>query len=354
LDNPTEANRSRFRLRSPGGLLLLGIALFVLLALVAAVSRAHHTPGGHAGIHSPPAGVGNYLFTIFAIVLAAGFLFLVYEWFSERDLLAQAHRSRQRKGTYRALVLIFLFLALVPMLRNRLHLFQNANSTKPAHVNKGPHSKQKTKSAHPAIARPPKFEVLPIALATAGGLLLLGYIGLRTMRRARTHLVARYVLEREFESLLDETLDDLYANQDPRAAIIAAYARMEKLFAARGFARDPAETSMEYLARCVGELRASGAALGRLTGLFQRAKFSTHAIDQPMRDEAIQALTQVRDELRAQRQEDELRRAEAQRMAETRGEPQEAADSDRTFGEDPFKAAAEKMRGSVYSGGRGT
>src|SRR5438477_474763 len=99
VQNPTDTPRSRLRPRSPGGLALLGAGVLVLLGLVAAVSRSHRTPGGHAGIHSAPAGVGDYLFTIFAVVLVAGALFLLYLWFSERDLLAQAHRGRQRKGT---------------------------------------------------------------------------------------------------------------------------------------------------------------------------------------------------------------------------------------------------------------
>ena len=67
---------------------------------------------------------------------------------------------------------------------------------------------------------------------------------------------------------------------------------------------------LEYLARALGELRASGAALGRLTGLFQWAKFSSHDVNEDMRTEAIEALTQVRDELRAKREEDKLRRAQ--------------------------------------------
>ena len=53
------------------------------------------------------------------------------------------------------------------------------------------------------------------------------------------------------------------------------------------------------------ELRASGAALRRLTGLFQWAKFSAHDVDPTMRDEAIGALVEVRDELRANRLEEE-------------------------------------------------
>jgi hypothetical protein len=50
--------------------------------------------------------------------------------------------------------------------------------------------------------------------------------------------------------------------------------------------------------------------LGRLTALFQWAKFSAHQVDGTMRDEAIAALVEVRDELRANRLEDALKRAE--------------------------------------------
>ncbi|MFL5937016.1 MAG: DUF4129 domain-containing protein [Gaiellaceae bacterium] len=333
-------------------ILLLSGGMLVFLALVAAASRAHHVPGSSAGIHSPPAGVGDYLFTMFLLVVVVGFLFLVYIWFSERDLLAQAHRGRQKKGTYRALIMILLIPAIALAGRGRFHIFQHQQKTGQETVHGGKPTHTKQKLTNPAKQRPPKFEFLPIAIATAAGLVFLGYLGVRSMRRARTPLVEQHLLEREFESLLDDTLDDLYANPDARAAIIAAYARMEQLFAARGFARDPAETSMEFLSRCVGELRASGAALGRLTGLFQRAKFSPHEVGRPMRDEAIEALTEVRDELRALRLEDELRRAESAQQRARHAEAQTTAERDRDFSEDPFKAAAEKMRGDVYTGGR--
>jgi hypothetical protein len=352
VDKPNDTPPNTSRLRSPLGLLLLGAGLLVLLGLVAAVSRVHDTPGGSAGIHSPPSGVGDFLFTVFAIVLVAGLLFLIYLWYSERDLLAQAHHKRQKKGTYKIIGLLLL-LGLVPVVANRLHPWGQRNPGDPAaKIAPGSAGKNKTKPQKANTSSPPEFQVLPLALATAGGLIVLGFIGVRAMRRSRAHLAEQFTLERQFESLLDETLDDLYKNPDLRGAIIAAYARMEQLFAARGLARDPSETSMEYLGRAVGELRASGAALGRLTGLFQWAKFSTHEVDRPMRDEAIQALTEVRDELRAHREEEQLRRAARDRMAEELAATRSAGDAGQTYGEDPFAAAAEKMRGNVYTGGR--
>ena len=47
--------------------------------------------------------------------------------------------------------------------------------------------------------------------------------------------------------VLEETIDDLRAEADPRRAVIAAYARMERALAAAGLPRSPAEAPDEYL-----------------------------------------------------------------------------------------------------------
>ena len=81
-------------------------------------------------------------------------------------------------------------------------------------------------------------------------------------------------------------------------AVIAAYARMETLLGARGLPQRPAEAPFEYLPRVLAELRASSGSAFELTALFERAKFSHHAIDTELKEEAIVALETVRDELR--------------------------------------------------------
>jgi hypothetical protein len=83
-----------------------------------------------------------------------------------------------------------------------------------------------------------------------------------------------------------------------RRAIIAAYARMETALAVAGLPRAVAEAPFEYLERTLLELEASAQAARRLTDLFERAKFSQHDPDEAMRDEAIDALIAVRDDLR--------------------------------------------------------
>jgi Domain of unknown function (DUF4129) len=338
---------ARFRPGSPLGLALLGLALCGLLALVAAVARAHHTPGGRSGIHEPPRGVGNYLFSIGAVVAVSIALFIVYLWFSERDLLAEAHRKRQRKGMRRVIAILLIGLALVPALASRFHLWSARDVQQRQKVNPGKPAQSTKKTNTPGAARAPEFEWLPVFVATTAGVLLLGFIGLRAMRRQRVELLSAHRLELELESLLDDTLADLHAMKDPREAIIAAYTKMERLFAAYGLPRAPSEAPMEYMTRALGELRASGASLRRLTALFQWAKFSTHDVDAKMRADAISALTDVRDELRANRREDEL--AREQREALERDRADAADDREQTHGEDPFATLGEKVRGDVYT-----
>jgi len=98
---------------------------------------------------------------------------------------------------------------------------------------------------------------------------------------------------------VDESLEDLEREPDARRAVLQAYARMEHALALRGAARRPAETPREYLARALEAVQVSRASIGRLTLLFQRAKFSRHPVDAGMQVEAIDALRDLRAELAA-------------------------------------------------------
>ena len=97
--------------------------------------------------------------------------------------------------------------------------------------------------------------------------------------------------------LLDDTLEDLEREPDPRRAVIGAWARMEAGLAAAGLPRHPSEAPFEYAARVLESALARPDSVHRLTGLFERAKFSHHTIGQADRDQAIAALRAVRQEL---------------------------------------------------------
>src|SRR5262245_26440284 len=308
---PREDNRPQQRRRSTLVVLLLAGGMILFLALVAAVSRAHHTPGSRSGIHSPPSGVGDYLFTIFVLIIVAMFLFLLWLWLANRDILAQQRQRQQRGGTTRMLVFL-MALALFAAVLSRVHKTpfgrgtQDSSKVVPGNSAKALQKAQQLKRQN----RGPHFEWLPVFIATAAGVAVLGFIGVRSVRRENRSLVKEHKLQLEFEELVEDTLSDLYKEGDPRKAIIAAYARVERVFATYGLPREPSEAPIEYLDRALPELRASGAALQRLTSLFEWAKFSAHDVDGKMRDEAIAALVEVRDELRANRLEEEIRKAQ--------------------------------------------
>src|SRR5207253_258615 len=105
-------------------------------------------------------------------------------------------------------------------------------------------------------------------------------------------------VKRELTAALSDAIEDLRHEPDARRAVIAAYARMEGVLARRGHRRDPAETPFEYMSRILLSLRVRGGAVRELTELFERAKFSTHEIDDTMKERAISSLLSVREDLR--------------------------------------------------------
>ena len=79
--------------------------------------------------------------------------------------------------------------------------------------------------------------------------------------------------------------------------MIAAYARMERSLAAHGVPRRRFEAPHEYLGRVLGELTAGRLPAGRLTTLFERARFSPHEIDETMKSDAIEAIESLQADL---------------------------------------------------------
>jgi hypothetical protein len=85
--------------------------------------------------------------------------------------------------------------------------------------------------------------------------------------------------------------------EDPRRAVIAAYAAMEQLLATAGAARRPAEAPFEYVARNPVLLGTGRSAAHHLSELFEAARFSLHTVDEPTRRNALVALRTIQAEL---------------------------------------------------------
>jgi len=98
---------------------------------------------------------------------------------------------------------------------------------------------------------------------------------------------------------VQESLEEIAGETDPRRAVIRAYVRMEQILARSGLGRLPHEAPVEYLERALAGIQVSRSSAERLTSLFVRARFSDHVVDFGLKEEAIAALTAVRDELQA-------------------------------------------------------
>ena len=91
------------------------------------------------------------------------------------------------------------------------------------------------------------------------------------------------------------SIDDLRRERDPRRAIVAAYARMERAFAALGLPRAVGQTSGEYMRRVLSLAAAPAAPVVELTELFQEAKFSRHRLTYEDREAALRALLAIKE-----------------------------------------------------------
>ena len=100
--------------------------------------------------------------------------------------------------------------------------------------------------------------------------------------------------EAPLRDAVEESLDDLRAEGDPRRAIVRCYARFERVAAASGLERRPWLTPTEFMREVLARLSLPRAAVPTLTGLFELARFSHHPLGPSERDRAVDALHEIR------------------------------------------------------------
>jgi Domain of unknown function (DUF4129) len=141
---------------------------------------------------------------------------------------------------------------------------------------------------------------LPWALVT----LVLLWLGVRLAREPPNWRIGRRRAEPEIarpeedelatRRAVKAALVPLHEPADPRAAVIEAYARMERVLAERELGRRASEAPREYLRRVLGVRGASEASLTTLTELFEEARFSRHPVtesDARKAERELRALT---------------------------------------------------------------
>lgn len=267
----------------------VGLGFVALFALVAAATRGH--PGGAGRPGGASARTLSYLFSTYLVLAAATVVLVVFLVVTRRVALP----NRKGRSDVRSLLFFLFALGLVFALVQLRHFRPRHAAQKTTPI--GLHSSTPKQLERPARKKPAPLRFTWVPLIVLGSLAGAGAFAYVAFRNRRPGLAPAPVTA-ELERILDEALDDLRQEGDPRRAVIAAYARMESLLGARGLPRRPAEAPFEYLPRVLAELRASSGAAFELTALFERAKFSHHAIDTELKEEAIVALETVRDELR--------------------------------------------------------
>ncbi len=265
--------------------LLVPVAAAGLLAL-AAVGALRSPPGaGRGEAHFPTALVESVLLVALVAAVLAG-VAAVYA-------LGPDHRRRRAAARQRGWILLLfplLLIVAVRLLRGApRHWLRSLLPPTPTNTVSSPQAGPLGTTSHP------QPEWLPVLLL--GGLLLAVVAGsLYGAWRQRRQLPPPS--PRELAALLGEVLDEVAAETDPRRAVIAAWAGMERRFGVAGLARHPAETPLEYVARILLAQPAVGPEpVRQLADLFEQAKFSQHPIDVRMREQALATLRAIRQDL---------------------------------------------------------
>lgn len=139
-----------------------------------------------------------------------------------------------------------------------------------------------------------------LALAIAAGIVALAVAAaLLLLRRSTGPFLRPADPGRAVAAAVDDGLEALHRERDPRRAVVLAYAAMERALARRGWPRAEAEAPFEYLARLSSGARVAPSHLHGLTELFEVARFSEHEVNEPMRTAAVSHLESVRADLAA-------------------------------------------------------
>jgi len=295
-------------------------ALLVLgLVGVVAVAATGTTSTGTDDTRAPAAWILDTVLSLGIVLLVPAAAVLVYGLMQRKEIKGEMAARGLRRGSFTSYaVLMVLFAAFtyyglrdwerVPFEDGIADAFSDGETTviPPSSTDR------------PETTYEPQFTWAPAVVV--GALVLIGVVAWLVAARRRRPAGRDETVARELAAALDDSLDALRAEPDPRRAVIAAYARLERVLAAHRLERLESETPNEYLSRILDDLEVERPSVRRLTDLFTEAKFSQHAVNAEMKEDAIEALTTVRDELRARRDAEQAARASSLALeAETGG-----------------------------------
>jgi hypothetical protein len=266
--------------------------LVILLGLVAFSSRSGFSSSSQPAVSNTYI---SYAMSVFLIVFVAMIPLAIYNYFIRtKDSGIEARAPNKRLVR---MVLGLVFLGLLIYLR---HYFLKHGGIF-GHSGLFHHQKlapnDKGNGAHGTTPRQPHFEyiVLWISLAVGSVAAVAAFIAYK--RRPPLPVKVPLTFQEQVAATIDDAIDDLEREPDPRRAVIAAYARMERTLGRHGLERRLSETAIEYMRRALLEFTARSDAVERLTSLFEQAKFSKHEITADMKQDAIASLREIRESI---------------------------------------------------------
>ena len=276
-------------------LVLSGIALTALLAVVALASHAHRPGGGSGGgTAETPKLIFEYGASVMFILMPFGILTVL--WVASLGRRQKLLESGSVSSQFRTIFIFALIGIPVAFLIRHfvtLHAHPQGTGAGPPGISNGG---TKLQADHAATGQFHSVVALIVGLVLF--VLVASVVAAVVWKRMRGDDWEREAeLSQALDEVLADTLDDLRAERSPRRAVIRAFARMEKTFAAHDVQRDPSETPREYVERALDRLGVSIASVRQLTNLYERAKFSRLEIDESMKADAIDALAGLRAEL---------------------------------------------------------
>lgn len=278
-------------------LLVTAIAVLILVGVVA-VASSGSTPGGTDRTRPPADILVDTFWSLMLVLFVVAAGVFIYG-LTQRKAIAREMALRRYPRSGVATFLLFVLIAgVISYVRLRGYKPPAAQQPGEPIFPVQPHPTPLPGNPD-VVDRTPEFAWIPVLVIV--GLVVLAIVAyvLAERRQRRSLAPDDAAAAEEVAGLLDGGFDDLRAEQDPRRAVIAAYARLESALGAAGLPRMRAETAEEYVTRILGRLEVERRPVEKLTKLFEAAKFSHHDVDEAMKNEAISALVDIRDELRA-------------------------------------------------------
>ena len=272
---------------------MLAGGLVALLAVVSLAARSgDHGRAVPGGSIAGPAGHHALAWVLLvlgpiAAVLGLG-IFLYAQIVRRRDpeIIAMRRRARRRMLVLAVIAAAFVIYTVRtgqnPL--GFLHVHNPFASTNPPGSGKN-HA--------PPPGHSDGFATIDWVVAGLTWLLIVAGIvmAVRRLRRAPEREAAS--LAEADDEPADTRLERLRAESDPRRAVIGAYALMDRVMADRELGRRKPEAPLEYLGRMTAAGYGRITALGRLTRLYARARFSAHPVDRDMQAEAVDAVAKI-------------------------------------------------------------